>query len=66
MVILDLKMVHLLRRDELKYVTTTYGAVYVETALISLIPMLLAKPLVYQVFSLLYVIGTYRLSHIIP
>ena len=49
MVTFDLKMVQLLRREGLKYVTTTYGAVYAEMALISLLPMLLAKPLVYQV-----------------
>ena len=50
MVTFDLKMVQLLRREGLKYVTTRYGAVYVEKALISLMPMLLAKPLVYQVY----------------
>ena len=50
MVILGLKMAQFLRKEELKYATIVYGAVFVEMGLISLMPMLPAKLLVYQVF----------------
>ena len=50
----DLKMVYLLRREELKFATKIYGAVCVEMGLISLMPMLPAKLLVLQVYPSLH------------
>ena len=50
--ILGLKMAQFLRKEELKFATIVYGGVCVEMGLISLMHMLPAKLLVYQVFLL--------------
>ena len=49
MAIFGLKTAESLRKEELKFATTTYGAVCVERGLISLMPMLLVKHSVFQV-----------------
>ena len=50
MVIFGLKMAQFPRREELKFATKIYEVVCVEMVLISLMPMLPAKHLVFQVY----------------
>ena len=50
MVTFSLKMAQSPRREELKFATEIYGAACVEMGLISLMPMLPVKRLVFQVY----------------